>query len=112
MNEDLISMAIRGVLDRYCRESEIHFFENGIEITYSYMVTKTIDRLAITNIIYNAGLTKRTPKNLAAEWRVHNLAYKLHIAKRHARDVMLDYKGDTRLSVKMATKIFELFGMY
>lgn len=111
-NAEDVKNRIGKVTGKYAGDFPVNIYSKGIEIVDSYKISGLQDRLEISRIIHDAHLTHRTPENLAAEWRVHNVAYKLHVGRHHAKDVMLDYSGDVRKSVRVATKLFELLKLY
>lgn len=98
---------IDGILRHYGETCSIEFREYDAEIMDSYLVTSQIDRHLICEIIARTGLTRRSYENLAAEWEVHNAAYRLNVARQDAKDVSLDYNGDPRKSVRLATNLFD-----
>ena len=95
------------ILRRYGETCSIEFREYDAEIIDSYLVTSQEDRHLICEIISRTGLTARDYENLAAEWEVHNAAYRLNVARSDAKDVSLDYHGDPRKSVRFATALFD-----
>lgn len=48
--------------------------------------------------------------NLSSEWLFHNIAYNLNIRQDQAKDVDMEYTGDSRPEVKYPTKILEILG--
>ena len=95
------------ILHSYGESCAILFRKTDAEIIDSYLVTSQEDSHLICEIISRTGLTSRDYENLAAEWEVHNAAYRLNVARSDAKDVSLDYRGDPRKSVRIATAIFD-----
>jgi hypothetical protein len=95
------------ILRRYGETCSVEFREYDAEIIDSYLVDSQADRHLVCEIISRTGLTDRTYENLAAEWEVHNAAYRLNVARSDAKDVSLDYRGDPRKSVRLATALFD-----
>ena len=98
---------IDAILRHYGETCTIEFREYDAEIIDSYLVTSQADRHLICEMIVRTGLTGRDYEDLSAEWEVHNTAYRLNFARKDAKDVSLDYHGDPRKSVRLATKIFD-----
>ena len=98
---------IDAILRHYGETCAIVFREYDAEIMDSYLVTSQTDRHLICEMIARTGLTDRDYEDLSAEWEVHNAAYRLNFARKDAKDVSLDYHGDPRRSVRLATKIFD-----
>ena len=99
--------AIDAILLPYGEDCKITFREKDAEIVDSFLVNSREDRHLICEIIHRTGLTERSYENLAAEWRVHNASYQAGVFKRQARDVSLDYDGDPRAPVLLATEVFD-----
>ena len=99
--------AIDAILLPYGEDCKITFREKDAEITASYLVNSQADRHLVCEIIRRTGLTERSYENLAAEWRVHNASYHAGVFKAQAKDVSLDYGGDPRASVHLATELFD-----
>ncbi|MBO6014144.1 MAG: hypothetical protein J6P48_01620 [Oscillospiraceae bacterium] len=95
------------ILFRYGENCSVEFREFDAEIIDSYLVNSQEDRHLVCEIISRTGLTDRSYENLAAEWEVHNAAYRLNVARSDAKDVSLDYRGDPRKSVRLATALFD-----
>lgn len=95
------------ILCRYGENCSVEFREFDAEIIDSYLVNSQEDRHLVCEIISRTGLTDRSYENLAAEWEVHNAAYRLNVARSDAKDVSLDYRGDPRKSVRLATALFD-----
>ena len=81
--------------------------EDAFKITYSYMVKSWRDRHLICAILAHTGATERSFENLAAEWRFHNAAFRLHLQRRSARDVDLDYTRDPRWPIRAVTAVLD-----
>ena len=58
-------------------------------------------------ILAHTGATERSFENLAAEWRFHNAAFRLHLQRRSARDVDLDYTRDPRWPIRAVTAVLD-----
>ena len=95
------------ILFLYGENCSVEFREFDAEIIDSYLVNSQEDRHLVCEIISRTGLTDRSYENLAAEWEVHNAAYRLNVARSDAKDVSLDYRGDPRKSVRLATALFD-----
>lgn len=102
---------IDGMLSRFRQTCKIDFRKKDAEIVDSYLVKDINVRRIICEIIARTGMTKRSHEELSAEWRVHNVSYRLGFMKRHSKDVSLDYSGDPRGVVRLANKIFRKFHM-
>lgn len=100
---------IDAILAAYAPECEILFGKTAAEIINSYKVNSRFDRYRICEIIVRTGLTGRDCENLAAEWMLHNAAWKAHVGRAGAKDVSLDYKRDPRAPVHLATELFDFF---
>ncbi len=96
------------ILQKYGENCQIAFLRKVAIIIDSYKVSSKEDRHSICKIIEQAGLTERSHENLSAEWKVHNMAYDMRIARGHAKDVDLDYDGDPRFYVKLATDLCDV----
>lgn len=103
---------ISAVLLRHSASSTIELLEKEANITDGYHIRSRKDRLRICAILSRSGLTQRTPENLAAEWLIHNVAFKLHFMRSSAVDVALDYEKDIRWQINLASKIMEKLGIY
>ena len=99
---------IDAMLEPYGENCKIEFRKKDAEIIDSYLVNSKTVRHLVCELIHRTGLTERSYENLAAEWMVHNAAYEAGVGKAHAGDVSLDYDEDPRLSVKLATEVFDL----
>lgn len=99
---------IDALLKKYGETCRIEFRKTDAEITDSYLVSSMEDRHAVCKLIAATGITDRTYEDLSAEWEVHNAAYAVHVARASAKDVSLDYDGDPRFTVRLATKIFDI----
>ncbi|MBQ3692316.1 MAG: hypothetical protein II931_03235 [Clostridia bacterium] len=108
---DEATEVINGILKKYSDDCRITFNNNTAEITDSYKIRNKGDRRLVCRILEKADVTNRDYQSLAAEWRLHNLAYLLHVGRSHAKDVSLDFASDPRLPVRLATKIFDLLGL-
>ena len=71
------------------------------------MVKSWRDRSLICAILAHTGATERSFENLAAEWRFHNAAFRLHLQRRSARDVDLDYTRDPRWPIRAVTAVLD-----
>ena len=99
---------IDGILEQYSPDSTVTFGNGNVHITNSYLISSRYDRQKISTIIRNTGLTERTSLNLAAEWKLHNIAYDLNVKRDSTTDADLDYVADPRWYVNAATGILEL----
>jgi len=99
---------IDAILAQYGDTVHIDFRKYDAEIIDSYRVTSTKDRHAVCKLLIATGLTKRTYEDLSAEWALHNFSWRMHVLRRAAKDVSLDYGHDPRLIVRIATKIFDI----
>lgn len=99
---------IDGILAGYSPSCSVAFGGSGVHISNSYMVDSRYDRQKISTIIRNTGLTDRSVLNLAAEWKMHNIAYALNFMVDSARDADLDYAGDARWYVSSVVRVMEL----
>lgn len=104
--------SITAVLSRHSASSTIEFLEKEANITDGYYVRSRGDRLRICAIISRSGVTGRSPENLAAEWLIHNIAFKLNFRRASAVDVALDYEKDIRWQINLASKIMEKLSIY
>lgn len=98
---------IDSILRKYAPDCEIVFKTRFAEIINSYKVGDIGDRHRICAIISLTRVTDRSYEDLSAEWMVHNAAWDAHFQRGHAKDVALDYKGDPRASVRLATAVFD-----
>ena len=87
---------------------KIQFHDTNAEITDSWRVTSKEDRCRVCEIMTQTGVSPRHPLNLSSEWQLHNIAYRLHVGRSHARDVNMDYLRDPHLVVHLCTKLFDL----
>lgn len=94
-------------LAKYGPACRITFYDTYAEIVESWKIKSTAERHRICEIVSRTGLTERTYENLAAEWEFHNVAYDVHFMRESAKDVALDYKGDPRRSVRLATDLMD-----
>lgn len=99
---------INAILEPWSPLCRISFGDTAFKISYSYMVKSWRDRHLVCAILAHTGATSRGCESLAAEWRFHNIAYGLHIRRRSARDVDLDYERDLRMLVRAVTALFDL----
>lgn len=99
---------IDALLEPYGESCKIEFRRKDAEIIDSYRVKSKAIRHLVCEIIRRTGLTGRSYENMAAEWMVHTASYEAGVSKAHAKDVSLDYEEDPRLSVKWATRVFDL----
>lgn len=104
--------SIAALLAGYPIPCTIRFYDDRLNITNSYQVHSRRKRLAICAVLAHTPPTTRRAQSLSAEWLIHNLAYVLHIRRRAARDVDLDYLRDRRWIVRAATRVFELLHLY
>ena len=98
--EDEAVALVNGILEPWSPLCRLSFGEDAFKITYSYMVKSWRDRHLICAILAHTGATERSFENLAAEWRFHNAAFRLHLQRRSARDVDLDYTRDPRWPIR------------
>lgn len=92
---------------------EINFYDNGAEISNSYLVDSKYDRQYVSTIISNTGVTSRSYDDISAEWNYHNVMYNIQIKpiKDPARSAFLDYGRDDRFFlVVLPYECFELLG--
>lgn len=108
---DKAKKMIDEILAGYSETCVIEFRETDAEIIDSYLVDSQDDRHLICEIIARTGITQRDCEDLAAEWRVHNVSYAAGVARKSAKDVSLDYAKDPRVSVRLATAIFDKLDM-
>lgn len=99
--------AIDRLLAKYGENCRIDFRKSDAEIIDSYRVRDIRVRRAVCEILARTGLTKRSGEDMSAEWRVHNVCYRLGIRREKAKDVSLDYDRDPRRSVRLAGRIFD-----
>ena len=102
---------INALLEPYGENCRIVFGEKYAEIIDSYLVSSRKLRHLVCELIHRTGLTERSYENLAAEWMVHNAAYDAGVYRGHAKDVELVYAADPRLSVKLATEVFDVLNI-
>ena len=102
---------MQALLARYDGACVVTFGARRVNITNSYLVRGRAERLAICAILASCERTVRTANNLSAEWVLHNAAYRLHVLRRAARDVDLDYDQDPRALVRLCTKLLERMGL-
>ena len=95
------------ILRSYGENVKITFYKTGCEIVDSYKVRDVDTRHRVCEIIARSGVTNRSYEDLSAEWRFHNDAWDIHLKRDSAKDVMLDYDGDPRKSVRTATAIYD-----
>ena len=100
--------AIDALLAPYGPTVKITFRRTNAEIIDSCLVGRRARRYKVCEILRRSGVTERSVDDLAAEWQLHTLAYKLHLGRQHAKDVSLDYKRDPHLIVRLATAVFDL----
>ena len=105
--QDEAAALINRILEPWSPLCRLSFTEGGFKISYSYMVKSWHDRHLICAILANTGATARSCESLEAEWRFHNIAYDMHIRRRSARDVDLDYERDPRRIVRAVTALFD-----
>ena len=105
--EDEAVALVNGILEPWSPLCRLSFGEDAFKITYSYMVKSWCDRHLICAILAHTGATERSFENLAAEWRFHNIAFRLHLQHRSARDVVLDYTRDPRWPVRAVTAVLD-----
>ena len=103
---------INKILCKYAPECTAEIFDDALKIRASWKVRKRTDRLSVCSLLVASGLTKRTAKNLSAEWFLHNAAYRLHVRKSSSKDVDLDYTRDRHWPVRFCTKVLELLHLY
>lgn len=106
------SSEINDLLAPYGDDCAIRFHADRVTLTNSYRVRSRSKRLQICGLIARTELTDRSRESLSAEWFFHNLAYELHVRRSSARDADLDYRQDTRKSVRLVTDIFEKLHLY
>ena len=99
---------IDAILQDYGPQCRIHFLRTTATLTDSWRVDSKEVRHAICRLIAETGVTKRSYENLSAEWEVHNLAYQMHIGRKHSADADLDYEKDPHLPVRAASDLFDL----
>ena len=99
--------AIDKLLEPYGEDVRIPFLPKAAEITNSYKVRDADLRHVICMIISRCGVTKRDYDDLCAEWRFHNDAYDINFKRASAKDVTLDYDGDERTGVRIATALYK-----
>lgn len=98
---------IDSMLRKYGETCRIDFRKKDAEIADSYLVRSMADRRRICAVIARTGITGRNKNELSAEWRVHNVSYRVGFMKSHSKDVSLDYERDPRGAVRLATWIFK-----
>lgn len=111
-DQDIIVQDINNIIRKHHSACDVRIYDNGIEIVGSQYIKSAAVRMKVVDIIHNSGMSARSAKNLAAEWRVHNVAYDLCISRKHSKDALLDFVQDSRPYVRIATKIFEKLGLY
>ena len=111
-SQEEAAQAIARLLDGYAAPCALRFYDNRLNITNSYQVHSRRKRLEVCAILAATPPTARRAESLSAEWLVHNLAYDLHVRRRSARDVDLDYLTDRRWMVRAATRLFELLHLF
>ncbi len=111
-SQEEAAQTIARLLDGYAAPCTLRFYDNRLNITNSYQVHSRRKRLAVCAILAATPPTARRAESLSAEWLVHNLAYDLHVRRRSARDVDLDYLTDRRWMVRAATRLFELLHLF
>lgn len=87
----------------------VEYTDTNIKILDSYKVTEEKDMLMILSIIsiYPQYKLTRKRKDLLDEWKAHNLAYKLHLMRKHTRDTDLsENEGKFRLFIYKVLGIF------
>ena len=106
------SEAINGILAKYSDNVRVGFYDEDCvaKITDSSLVSSAYDRLLISSILSRTEGFRRQPTEISAEWRMHNVCYRLGIKKSSARDVDIDYVEDPRKIVRVATKILRIIG--
>lgn len=102
---------IDGMLSQFGDTVQITFREKDAEIIDSYRVNDMDVRHTVCEIIARTGVTKRSYEDLSAEWQVHTVSYRVGYKPVNAKDVSLDYEGDPRSSVRLATKLFDKLGI-
>lgn len=110
--DDEAKSEIDWMLLKYPESCTFKYYEKEANITDGYLVASRYDRLRICSILSRCGVTARRPENLAAEWLIHNLAYKLNFKRGSAVDVALDYGKDARWQVNAVTRLLELLRIY
>ena len=103
---------IEQVLSAYPQSCEFEYCATEANIKNGYLVKSRADRMRVCSLLNRFGITRRTPKNLAAEWLIHNVAYELHFQRASAVDVALDYVKDRRWQINAAARLLELLGIY
>ena len=99
-------------LSAYHESCTFKYYPQEVNITDGYLVRSRRDRLKVCAVISRCGVTDRSPENLAAEWLIHNVSYRLNIGRASAVDVALDYVKDRRWVINAATKLLELLRIY
>ena len=103
---------INDLLRRCAPGCTAEFYDDALKIRDSWRVRRRKDRLAICEVFARSGLTHRTAKNLSSEWLLHNIAYALHVGRRSARDVDLDYGRNRVRLVDFCTKALEILHLH
>ena len=110
--QDEAKVAIDDYLSKYNNDSQIvqlEYTDAGFKINGSYLVTSRYDRQYVSMILSRTNLTNRDYDNLSAEWLGHNV---MHFIKSQSStaDADLDYSGDSRLFIRIVSKVLELLG--
>lgn len=103
---------INDLLRRCAPGCTAEFYDDALKIRDSWRVRRRKDRLAVCDVFARSGLTWRTAKNLSSEWLLHNIAYVLHVGRRSARDVDLDYGRNRVRLVDFCTKALEILHLH
>ena len=103
---------INDILRRCAPGCSAEFYDDALKIRDSWRVRRRRDRLAVCDVLARSGRTHRTAKNLSSEWLLHNVAYALHVGRRSAKDVDLDYDHNRVRLVDYCTKALELLHLY
>ena len=110
--QDEAKVAIDNYLSKYNNDSQIvqlEYTDAGFKIIGSYLVISRYDRQYVSMILSRTNLTNRDYDNLSAEWIGHNVMHFIK-AQSSTADADLDYSGDSRLVIRIVSKVLELLG--
>jgi len=100
---------IEALLQPSVPECKVIFYSNRVQILSSCHVRSRARRMEVCRILAHCGVTQRSAEDLSAEWVFHNIFWDLRLFRGATRDVDLDYRGDSRLPVRMGTALLRIF---
>lgn len=89
---------------------ELELTDDFISIKDSYKLNYN-ERIKVLSKIKKIITTDRSIRNLEAELAMHNMSYKIGLFKKETKDTELEFQGDPRWYVRIATIVFQVLGI-